>query len=62
MGCCLVGCLRFLFFQVWKLALAAIVAMVLARIDDYVERRHGGSTAGKAWRVYRTRGKKKPRA
>ena len=59
MGCCLVGCVRFLFFQLWKLLLAALVAMILARIDDYVERRHGGSTVGKAYRAYRSRGKKK---
>ena len=54
------GCLRLIFFQLWKLALAAIVAMLLARIDDYIERDHGGSRAGKAWRAYRGRGKKKP--
>jgi hypothetical protein len=59
-GCCLVGCLRFLFFQLWKLLLAALIAMIFARADDYVERNHGGSTAGKAWRAYRARGKKKP--
>jgi hypothetical protein len=52
--------MRFLFFQLWKLLLAAMIAMIVARVDDYVERRHGGSTAGKAWRAYRTRGKKKP--
>ena len=51
--------MRFLFFQLWKLILAAIVAVLLARIDDYVEGHHGGSTAGKAWRAYRARGKKK---
>jgi hypothetical protein len=62
MGCCLVGCLRFLFFQLWKLALAALVAMLLARVDDYVEREHGHRAAGKAWRTYRERGKKKPTA
>jgi hypothetical protein len=55
-----VGCLRFLFFQLWKLALAAIVAMLLARIDDYIERDHGRTGAGKAWRAYRRRGKKEP--
>ncbi len=60
MGCCLVGCFRFLFFQLWKLALAGIVAMLLARIDDYIERDHGGSGAGRVWRAYRGRGKKKP--
>jgi hypothetical protein len=59
-GCCLVGCLRFLFFQLWKVALAAIVAVLLARVDDYIEQQHGGSTAGKAWRAYRGRGKRKP--
>jgi len=53
------GCLRLIFFQIWRLALAAIVAMVLARVDEYVERRHGTSTAGRAWRAYRGRGKKK---
>jgi len=58
-GCCLVGCLRLIFFQIWRLLLAALVAMVLARVDEYVERRHGGSTPGRAWRAYRSRGKKK---
>ena len=52
------GCLRLVFFQVWKLLLAAIVAMLFTRVDDYVGRRHGETTAGKAWRTYRTRGKK----
>jgi hypothetical protein len=52
------GCLRLIFFQIWRVLLAAIVAMLLARADDYVERRHGRSTAGKAWRAYRGRGKK----
>jgi protein-S-isoprenylcysteine O-methyltransferase Ste14 len=52
------GCLRFLLFQVWKLALAALFAMLLARIDDYVENRYGDRAAGKAWRAYRRRGKK----
>jgi hypothetical protein len=60
MGCCVVGCLRLIFFQLWKVLLAAVVAIVLARVDDYVERQHGGSTAGKAWRTYRGRGKSKP--
>ncbi len=56
-GCCLAGCLRLIVFQLWKLALAALFAMLLARIDDYVERRHGASTAGRAWRASRRRGK-----
>ena len=53
------GCLRLIFFQIWRVLLAAIVAMLLARIDDYVERRHGGSTVARAYRAYRGRGKKK---
>ena len=62
MGCCLAGCLRLVFFQLWKVALAAILALVFTRVDAYVERRHRTTAAGKAWRVYRSRGKKKPTA
>ena len=53
------GCLRLVFFQVWKLALAAILAMLFTRADNYVENRHAVTRAGKAWRAYRSRGKKK---
>ena len=60
MGCCLAGCLRLLFFQLWKVLLAAILALLFARVDTYVERRYPDSKAGKAWRAYRGRGKKKP--
>jgi hypothetical protein len=56
------GCVRLLFFQLWKVLLAAIIAMVFARVDDYIGGRHGASTAGKAWRAYRGRGKKTPPA
>jgi len=56
-GCCLVGCLRLVFFQIWRLIAAALLAMLLARVDDYVERRHGDRVAGRAWRAYRKRGK-----
>ncbi len=55
------GCLRLLFFPLWKVLLAASVAVVLARIDSYVERRHSDSAPGKAWRAYRGRSKKEPR-
>jgi len=55
------GCLRLLFFQLWKVLLAALLALVFARIDTYVERRYPDSSAGKAWRAYRSRGKKTPR-
>lgn len=54
------GCLRLLFFQLWKVLLAALVAVLFARVDSYVEGRYPESTAGKAWRAYRGRGKKKP--
>ncbi|HET9808831.1 MAG TPA: hypothetical protein VFQ66_03990 [Candidatus Limnocylindria bacterium] len=54
------GCLRLIFFQLWKVILAAIIALVFARVDSYVERRYPDSTAGKAWKTYRGRGKKKP--
>ena len=57
MGCCLAGCLRLILFQVWKLLLAALLAMLLARVDDYVERRYGATRGGRAWRTYRRRGK-----
>jgi hypothetical protein len=59
-GCCLGGCLRLLFFQLWKVMLAALLAVLFARVDSYVEGRYPDSTAGKAWRAYRGRGKKKP--
>jgi protein-S-isoprenylcysteine O-methyltransferase Ste14 len=59
-GCCLMGCLRLLFFQLWKVLLAALLAVVFARVDAYVEGRDPDSTAGKAWRAYRGRRKKKP--
>jgi hypothetical protein len=59
MGCCLVGCFRLLFFWLWRALLAALIALVLARIDSYVEGASWGeSAAGKAWRAYRGRGKK----
>ena len=61
MGCCLMGCLRLLFFQLWKVLLAALLAVLFARIDAYVESRHPDSTPGKAWRAYRGRKKKSGR-
>lgn len=53
------GCLRLVFFQLWKVLLAALIAVVFARVDSHVESRDPDSTAGRAWRAYR-RGKKKP--
>ena len=56
-GCCLTGCLRLIFFQIWRLIAAALLAVVFARIDDYVERRYGDRAVGRAYRAYRRRGK-----
>jgi protein-S-isoprenylcysteine O-methyltransferase Ste14 len=53
------GCLRLVFFQLWKVLLAALIALVFARVDSHVETRYPDSAAGKAWRAYRNRGKKK---
>ena len=51
--------MRLLFFTFWRLALAAITAVVLARVDDYVEgSEHRDAVTGRAWRAYRSRGKK----
>jgi hypothetical protein len=58
-GCCLGGCLRLLLFWLWRALLAALIAMILARVDAYVERRGWGeTTAGRAYRFYRERGRK----
>ena len=53
------GCLRLLFFQLWKVLLAALIAFVFTRVDSHVEARYPDSAAGTAWRAYRSRGKKK---
>ena len=48
MGCCLGGCLRLIFFWLWRALLAAAIAMLFARVDAYVERRGlGESLAGR---------------
>jgi hypothetical protein len=58
MGCCLGGCLRMIFFTLWRVLLAALVAMLFARVDAYVEKRGWTDTmAGRAYRAYRDRGK-----
>lgn len=59
MGCCLGGCVRLLFGALWRALLAAAIAVLFARVDAYVERRGLGDTlAGRAYRAYRSRGKK----
>jgi ABC-type sulfate transport system permease component len=63
MGCCLTGCLRALLVTLWRALLAALVALLFARVDAYVERRGWGETmVGRAYRMYRQRGKRPPPA
>jgi len=59
MGCCLGGCLRLIAFALWRAILAALVALLFARIDAYVERKGlEGTAPGRAWRLYRRRGRR----
>ena len=55
------GCVRLLVFTLWRAIAAAILAVLLTRVDAFVEDRHSDSLTGKAWRAYRTRGKKSVR-
>ena len=58
MGCCLGGCFRLVFGTLWRAILAALIALLFARVDAYVERRGWQDTAaGRAYRSYRSRGK-----
>ena len=60
MGCCLGGCVRLLFFTLWRLLLVALTAVALARVDDYIEgSEHRDAVTGRIWRAYRTRTGKK---
>ena len=61
MGCCLGGCLRLLVFTLSRAIAAALLAVLLTRVDTFVEDRHSDSLTGKAWRAYRSRGKKSVR-
>jgi hypothetical protein len=58
MGCCLGGCVRLLAFALWRAVAAALLAVLFTRVDAFVEGRHRDSLTGRAWRAYRTRGKK----
>jgi hypothetical protein len=49
---------RLLVVALWRAIAAALLAMLLARVDAFVEERHGDSLTGRAWRTYRRRGKK----
>jgi hypothetical protein len=58
MGCCLGGCVRLISGTLWRAILAALIAMLFARVDAYVERRGWTDTmAGRAYRAYRDRGR-----
>ena len=59
MGCCLTGCLRLLLFALWRALAAAAFALVLARIDAYLEGRE--DPASRIWRTYRSRSGKRVR-
>jgi hypothetical protein len=52
-GCCLTGCLRLLLFALWRAIAAAAFALVLARIDAYLEGRE--DPASRIWRSYRAK-------
>jgi hypothetical protein len=45
-------------FALWRAIVAALLAVVLTRVDTFVDERQGDSLTGKAWRAYRSRGKK----
>jgi protein-S-isoprenylcysteine O-methyltransferase Ste14 len=53
------GCVRLLAFTLWRAIAAALLAVLLTRVDTFVEERHGDSVTGKAWRAYRSRSGKK---
>ena len=62
MGCCLAGCFRLVAFTLWRAIFAALLAIFITQIDNYLDR--SGKThslAGKAWRTYRSRSGKKVR-
>jgi hypothetical protein len=48
-------------FALWRAIAAALLAVLLTRVDTFVEERHGDSLTGKAWRAYRKRGSKSVR-
>ena len=50
--------MRLLAFTLWRAIIAALLAVLLTRIDTFVAERHSDSLTGKAWRAYRTRGNK----
>jgi len=59
-GCCLGGCVRVLAFTLWRAIVAALLAVLLTRIDTFVEDRHRDSITGRAWRAFDTSGRPRP--
>lgn len=45
-------------FALWRAIVAALLAVLLTRIDMFVDERPGDSLTGRAWRAYRSRTKK----
>jgi hypothetical protein len=50
---CLAGCFRLLLFALWRAILSALIALLFARVDAYVERRYGSRPAGRLYRRWR---------
>ncbi|TMC46417.1 MAG: hypothetical protein E6J23_03030 [Chloroflexi bacterium] len=53
--------MRLLLFTLWRAIAAALLAVLLTRVDTFVEERHSDSVTGRAWRAYRRRGKNEVR-
>ncbi len=50
------GCVTFLFRALWRVIVAALIALALARLDLYIERSgRRERLVGRAWRAYRKR-------
>ena len=50
MGCCLAGCVRLIGFTLWKAIFAALIAIFLSQVDNYLDRSgKADSLPGKAW-------------
>ena len=46
---CLLGFARFLAWAFWRAALSALIAILFARVDAYVEQRFGSTSAGRLY-------------
>jgi hypothetical protein len=54
-GCCLTGCFRLILWALWRAIFAALLAVVWARVDEYVDRRYRDRPAGRLYRRWRGR-------